>query len=437
LKRLFFLFAAILSVLLPLASCAAPSPPLLPPTNGRGEPVPAVSAEELRGVWLSYVELTQAAGTGRRQFRARYDKLFAQMESFGLNAVFVQVRPFSDALYPSGLFPWSAILTGKQGEDPGYDPLGLLLALAKDHGLALHAWLNPFRIATRADWGRLSEDHPARKHKTDGWVRGAEGGLYWNPALPEVHALIYAGLRELLKDYKVAGVHIDDYFYPTADAGFDAAQFGAYRKQGGGLALEDWRRELVSQFVAGFYREAKNARPDVIVSVSPGGNPDRNRALLFADTERWLAEPGFADWIIPQLYFGFSHEKLPFEATARHWAELPRDKTVRLLAGLAAYKAGTEDTFAGDGAAEWQTGGDILARQLALCRSLPGYDGFALYSAGMFETTVSKIVNSERENLQQEVNSKERNAFCAKKEKNNVVVLALMWYYVERSGYKK
>ena len=62
-----------------------------------------------------------------------------------MNAVFFQVRAESDAFYPAALEPWSRFLTGKQGRDPGWDPLAFAIEEGHKRGIEIHAWMNPYR----------------------------------------------------------------------------------------------------------------------------------------------------------------------------------------------------------------------------------------------------------------------------------------------------
>ena len=368
-------------------------------------PQPAAAPPEIRALWLSYFDLSlPPGGISEQAYREKYGALFDEIAAFGINTLFVHVRPFSDAIYPSEIYPWSEILTGTQGKNPGYDPLGILCELAGEHGLQIHAWLNPFRIMPdHRDLSRLAGDNPALPHieVKDGWVQQTDGRHYWNPAVPETHALVYDGVRELLAKYPLAGIHIDDYFYPTQDARFDAAQYGAYQAQGGALSLAEWRRELISQFVSGLYRTVHAAQPEAVLSVSPTADIEKNHDAYYADAARWMREPGFADWMIPQVYYGFEHAKLPFEATAHAWAQLPRHAELRLLCGLAAYKAGKDDQYAGaDARGEWQAHSGVLARQFAFTRAEANYSGAAFYSCeGLFGSGLSEIAQTERSNL--------------------------------------
>ena len=397
-----------LFLILSLTGCiiAPPAAPANPTISTTTAPQAAPGPAEIRALWLSYFDLMlPSGGISEENYRGKYKALFDEVAQYGFNTLFVHIRPFTDAIYPSAIYPWSEILTGTQGKDPGYDPLGILCELAEERGLALHAWLNPFRITPdHRDLSKLAKGNPALPHieANDGWVRRANGRYYWNPAMPEAHALVYEGVRELLENYPLAGIHIDDYFYPTQEAGFDQAQYEAYRSRGGAMPLDEWRREMVSQFVAGLYRAVKRARPGVVLSVSPTANMAKNHGEYYADAARWMREPGFADWMVPQLYYGFEHAKLPFGATARAWADLPRHEGLRLVFGLAAYKAGQDDELAGEAArGEWQAHGDILARQIILTRGLDGTGGVALYSCtGLFGPDLTDIAQKEKANLQ-------------------------------------
>jgi len=379
---------------------ARPQAPSSAPTHTSAPTrAPAAPAGgEIRAVWMSFYELMLPEGMTSGAFARKFEALFKQCEALGLNTVFIHARPFSDAIYPSEHYPWSEVLTGRQGMDPGYDPLRVLCELAAAHGLSVHAWINPFRAARTADITRLSAGSPTLRHlnQNDGWVRKAAGQFFWNPAVPETYALIYDGVRELLRNYDIAGIHIDDYFYPTTDKEFDRAQYELYRGAGGALSQDDWRRDLIDTFVRGLYNAVKGADPAAVFSVSPAGDIQKNYDQLYADAALWAGESGYCDWMIPQLYYGFEHQYAPFEKLAGEWARLPRHAGCKLVFGLAAYKTGQEDEFAGGGRLEWTRQNDILARQTRFGRALDA-DGFALYS-------ITNIARAEHQNLQNLLN---------------------------------
>lgn len=351
---------------------------------------PVVQEGEMRAVWISYYEL-DGRGKTADQFADMIGDMFDRIKGMGLNAVVVHVRANSDAFYPSSYFPWSEYAAGQQGQNPGYDPLAILIDAAHDRGLAFHAWLNPYRVSNKTDDPmELAENNPARVYLTDGdpsndsWAIPWDGGMYYNPGVVEMQKLILDGVREILDNYDVDGIHFDDYFYPTSDPAFDAATYGAYAEKAGNnaLSLGDWRRANVNSLMQAVYRLADSR--GVPFGISPSAHisddgSDRNYQELYADIALWMREGGYAHYITPQLYFGFQYPKADFrfDNLLNQWLSLPRAEGVRLYVGLAAYKIGAEDA----GSTEWQESEDILSRQLSLLRQAET-DGFMLYSYG-------------------------------------------------------
>lgn len=346
---------------------------------------PYTAAGEMRAVWVNYNELSMRASGGgdAAQFQKKAEEMTSTLAKAGMNTVIVHVRAFCDAFYPSDLFPWTAYLTGVQGQAVRYDPLQIFIDCAKAHGLSVQAWINPYRVLLSADWSELADNNPAKQwylaKKTENLLLTGDG-IYLNPASDEAQALIINGVREILRKYDVDAIHMDDYFYPTTDFSVDSASYAAYTEAGGKLPQDAWRRENVSAFVSSLYAAIKAIDPAVQLVISPAGDIQKNYDNLCADIPRWASEAGYVDVLIPQLYYGFQNESKPFTKTAEEWASLDFAEDVRLCFGLAAYKSGKEDAYAGSGRTEWQTHTDILARQLTVCRQLPHYGGFALYT---------------------------------------------------------
>jgi len=130
------------------------------------------------------------------------------------------------------------------------------------------------------------------------------------------------------------------------------------------------------------------------LSISPSGNIEYNYEFLYADVKTWLQEEGYCDWIIPQIYFGFENETNPFEKCAEQWYELKTNDRVKLIAGLALYKANEKDEFAGSGINEWTENDDIIKRETEFCKQL-GYDGVSLYSYGYINEKNPEWQNSK------------------------------------------
>ena len=346
--------------------------------------------QEVRGVWIFYRELSMEdqGGGDAKSFDNKISAIYDNCINSGINTVFVHVRAFADSFYPSKIFPWSKYLTGEQGKPVDYDPLKIMIEQAHKRGLSFHAWINPFRVQLDSeDEKKLCDDNPAKKLLKDKSrsVCKTAGGIYFNPADLSAQKLILDGIREIVSGYDVDGIHIDDYFYPSADETIDKNEYESYCKNGGKLPLALWRRECVSSFVSSMYSSVKSIKKDVIVSISPAGNIDNNMNTLFADVKAWCSNEGFCDWIIPQIYFGFENKTLPFKKAADDWSRITDTSKVTLLAGLAAYKAA-------DAEGEWSDA-DILMRQTQYLKSCGNYGGFCCFS-------YSSIVSDNfRENL--------------------------------------
>lgn len=376
-----------------------------PPQETPATPPTVSASEEVRAVWVNYNELSMKSLGGGTQtdFQNKSEEMCRNIRESGMNTVIVHVRPFCDAFYASELFPWSVYLTGTQGQGVDYDPLGIFLAAAKAQNLSVQAWINPYRVLLSAEWEKLSDNNPAKQWYEAGKTENlllAEDGIYLNPSSVEAQTLIINGVREILQKYDIDAIHMDDYFYPTNDPSVDAASYASYQQAGGRLSQDDWRRENVSMFVSALYAAIKAQNPQTQLVISPGGDIARNRDRLYADVERWAREPGFLDVLMPQLYYGFENAAKPFEKTAAEWANLRFAPNVSLCFGLAAYKCGKEDVHAGTGALEWTQQEDILARQLKLCRTLPHYGGFALYTySSIYMSDSAEIMKKEWKNF--------------------------------------
>lgn len=357
----------------------------------RGETVPAATpaptataeptaAAPYRAVWVSYLEWQQMDFSTPETFSGDIAVILDNIRNLGATVVLAQVRPFGDALYPSSYYPFSHLCTGQQGRDPGYDPLALLVQAAHDRGLALEAWVNPYRIQAGLT-PALCDASPAKLHPD--WVKYTDTGAYLDPANTAVRQYIADAVGELCANYDVDGIHFDDYFYPTTDPAFDAADYAA---SGTALTRDDWRRENVNALVELCHATAR--RYGVRFGVAPVGDPEQNYALQYSDAARWLRQ-GTVDYLMPQLYWGQEYVKdgdtsHSLARLAGAWAALPRAAGVRLYAGLGAYRIGAGD--GSDEGSEWVSG-RALADQLNLLDRL-GVQGAGLYRyASLFDAS--------------------------------------------------
>ncbi len=385
------------------------------PASSKPDAAPAVeqvdytpaksNVDEVRGIWISYLDFySLAKDQNRSGFDANINSAFKAISGYGLNTVFVQVRPFGDAMYDSEIFPWSYVLTGHEGENPGYDPLEIMVSTAKKYGLRIEAWINPYRVLAIGSTRELSSSNPAVQAIRQGkdTAISYNGGIFYNPASKTARSLITQGVVELVENYDIDGIHFDDYFYPTTDMAFDAVYYRDYCSAGGSLSQADWRRENVNALVRQVYAAVKNANSSVLFGISPQARMDNNYNGQFADVEKWLSNSGYVDYICPQIYYGFENDSVPYSSSLSLWNKMCRGSGVALYVGLAVYKCGVSDKWAGSGANEWISGTTMMRDMVDEAREASSYEGFLLYRYDSLfnpDSAVSAHISKERANL--------------------------------------
>jgi uncharacterized lipoprotein YddW (UPF0748 family) len=337
-----------------------------------------VARPELRGVWIATVN--NIDWPSRRDLtvdeqKAELIRIFDRAAALELNAVFLQVRPMADAIYPATGSPWSEYLTGTMGKapEPAYDPLAFAIEEAHARGLALHAWFNPFRARHPTSSSALAAGHLAARRPQ--LVRPYGKYLWLDPGDAEARDEVLAAVLDVVRRYAVDGVHLDDYFYPYPEDGTpfpDDATWQRYRANGGRLSRDDWRRKNINDFVQALYRSVKTLRPDVQVGISPFGiwrprHPRQIRgfdayAQLYADSRLWLRN-GWVDYLAPQLYWPIDRREQSFPVLLRWWMRQDR-RNRGVVAGLFASKWSAAE----------------IERQIALTRRAKAR-GFILFSA--------------------------------------------------------
>ena len=314
---------------------------------------PHTPKRDFRAYWIATVaniDWPSKPGLTKEQQQRELTDWLDLAQQQGHNAVILQVRPTADAFWPSRFEPWSAWLTGAQGQNPGWDPLKYAVKEAHARNLELHAWFNPFRIAMTEDPGTLIPSHPARQHPE--WTIPYGGKLYYNPGIPQVRQFCIDAIMDAVRRYDIDAVHFDDYFYPYPVAGqtfHDEAQFAQY---GGGKSLADWRRANINDLVIGLNKAIKRAKPWVQFGVSPFAIW-RNKATdplgsdtaagaqtyddLYADTRMWVLRE-IVDYIVPQVYWSIGWAAADYAKVTDWWAELTSHSRTHLYIGQATYK---------------------------------------------------------------------------------------------------
>lgn len=351
------------------------------------------SDEEMRGVWVSYMELSMENESSKTQkaFEDKFTEIAQKCRESGFNTLIVQVRPFCDALYKSSYFPWSHILTGTQGENPQYDALQIMCDICKENNLKIHAWINPYRVSSNETPKKLSDNNPYIKNSEIGIK--TDNGIFLDPSNETAQQLISDGVKEIAENYDVDGIQFDDYFYPTEDESFDKKQYEAYIEKYGkenSMSLDNWRMQNVNTLICKVYRTIKSVDSSVEFGISPQGNIGNNDGL-YADVKSWCTCKGFADYICPQIYFSLENPALTFEDCLDSWTSLDFDENVKLYVGLGGYKAGNGEYDE----KTWLLSDSILADEYDILRNNKSVRGFMLYSYSCLEDdTAKKEINN-------------------------------------------
>lgn len=343
----------------------------------------------MRGMWIATVENIDWPSAPGLDEATQKQELLAYFDSAvdrKLNTVIFQVRPTADALWPSPHEPWSKVLTGTQGQDPGWDPLAFAVEEAHSRGLELHAWFNPYRISNSDDPDQLIPEHPARRNPH--WAVPYGGKLYYNPGLPEVREFVLDAMYDAVERYEIDGVHWDDYFYPYPVDGESFNDDDAFAEHGGDFeSKEDWRRHNSDLLVQGM--RDRLAETSVPFGVSPFGvwrnqetDPEGSETTagvqtyddLFADTRKWVRE-GWIDYVVPQLYWNMGFPAADYSKLVPWWSETVKGTDVALYIGEGLYKIADPEQ-----PEEWHDPAEV-SRHLTFCRDYPEVTGHVYYSA--------------------------------------------------------
>lgn len=388
----------LMAVLLAVSGCSKkPEPEKISPP-----------ASSMRGVWLATalgldwppatsLKTQNAEERIRLQQQGLTDAL-DDMVKTGINTVFFQVKPDGTALWRSDILPWSNVLTGVVGKNPGYDPLAFMLREAHKRGIKVHAWLNPYRVSMDAKpqtadvLNHTLMSSPASVYALHpDWIRTAGDRFVLDPGLPEVRNWITSIVEEIVKNYDVDGIQFDDYFYyETPQSPLDDER--TYREYGKGFSDKaSWRRNNTLLLIKQVSSTIKAMKPNIAFGVSPAG-VWRNKAddpqgsatkaggpshdTAYADTRQWV-KLGLLDYIAPQLYWPFDREIVRYDVLANWWSDVVKNTPVRLYLGVALYKVGTPSAKE----PAWSIDGGVpeLKRQLDLNDTLPEVGGTILF----------------------------------------------------------
>jgi uncharacterized lipoprotein YddW (UPF0748 family) len=351
--------------------------------------------DKMKAMWISQFDFgsiycNHSSQASESSFRSYVELAFDNLVSMDFNTVIVQVRPNADSFYPSAYYPWSHYILGSYGKVADYDPLEIMIEEAHERKLSFQAWINPMRGMSPANLEKIQGNYPMAKWKADeknksDYIYEYNKLCYINIAYEEVRQLIIDGAAEIVRNYDVDGVHMDDYFYFGKEVNFDLNAFNKAKRKDALLTLQKFRYNNLNTLVSGIYSAIKEENKNVLFGISPAGNLDKMDDTYYADVETWLSQDGYVDYIMPQIYFGMEHGSWSFTYTYERWTEITTNPNIKFMPGITFLKAidganGIGDEYAGSGRNEWIENKDVMKRCLEYAVKQPNFDGFALFS---------------------------------------------------------
>ncbi len=364
---------------------------------------------DINGVWIASVfniNFPSNTDLDKAQIQSELDKIVETTKSAGLSTIFFQVRPESDALYDSEIYPVSKYMS-TDGELT-LDALEYIINAAHKENISVHAWINPVRVTSKSgvETKDLADGNPAKEHP-EYVVKYGDGKLYYDLGIPEVRELICQGVKEIVQSYAVDGIVFDDYFYPypvrytdeeTGETlAYEFEDRHTYKKYNEeGLDIEAWRRSNVNKLVESVYKTVKQEDISCIFGVSPFGiwkngyggesgsltTGTQSYSELYCDTLAWI-DGGYVDYIAPQLYWTNETKSAPFDHLCDWWQERVSGTRVRLLISHGAYRYEND----------WESPSGIMTDQVKYAAEKNNYKGSLFYGYGAIKNNINELLD--------------------------------------------
>lgn len=331
-----------------------------------------VEKEELRGVFISYIELSQLKGKEEKEAKKDINQMIDNIKNLKLNTIILQVRSATDAIYFSDIYPFSSYISKEEGQRT-FDMLDYFLTKAHEKNISLIAWINPYRIRTTEDISSITKYSPAYSYLDTDTIF-IKNGIFWNPSKEKVKELIVEGVKEVLS-YPIDGILFDDYFYP--DDEIDQKDYEEYAKENPNITKKEYHLQVINEMVKEVHELCK--KKNIPFGISPDGNMENNYEKHYADIKTWLNSSEYIDFLMPQIYYGFYNSTKAYVKVIKEWDELFQNNEIPFYIALAFYKVGKEDIYAKAGQREWLENDNIIMREVILSRNLDHYQGFSLF----------------------------------------------------------
>lgn len=276
------------------------------------------------------------------------------------NVVFQKVRSEGEVYYSSMLDPRAARI-----ESTFADPLRFFInqchSVVEEDNVGVVAWISVFpaysgKIDSTPPPGSIAQQHPDWLSRDINGDAMDNENMYWlDPGHPEVHGHILKIVLEIVTNYDVDGILLDDFRYPDIGInwGYNPGSLDLFRRQTGILdnplphdpRWVEWRRKQVTSLMEKIYRAVKSVKPSVNIYVGGiawGKAPDdmagfsksRAYSLVMQDWAGWL-DRNLLDGVVIHNYKQYPQQENEFIS----WLEfsvnnLPKKKVISGIGGF-------------------------------------------------------------------------------------------------------
>ncbi len=271
-----------------------------------------VEIAEVRGVWLTNVD------SDILHSRAQIEAGLQRLKNLGFNTIYPVVWQRGFTLYPSKVaqdFIGFSVM-----ETPNFfqnrDMLTEVIEIAKPLKLRVIPWFE-YGLMTPPN-SPLAQNHPnlltldikqnlIRLKSHDSNKRDIQAWL--NPCQPKVQQFMVDLIAEIVENYEIDGIQLDDHFGFPVEMGYDLFTQNLYKTE---QSVKDvpanhqdpkwvsWATIKTTELLEKIFHAVKSKRSDCLVSISP--NPlDFAKKYYLADWESWVKQ-GLGEEIVLQVY---------------------------------------------------------------------------------------------------------------------------------------
>jgi uncharacterized lipoprotein YddW (UPF0748 family) len=297
--------------------------------------------EELFSIYGATIESRVIDGRGmwHRPYERNLNEVITtlqEMKDMGMNMLYVETFWLGRLIYDSSV-PGTYQHSFTLGDGYGEYGSNLLLAFVeegKKMGIEVHAWVENFFVgygtsyldspilASKPEWASINFNYTIPQ-------RSEVNYLFMDPANPETRRYLKDIYAEIASTMDVATIHLDYIRYPVAknttqtnpvnnlDTGYSdyaEAEFkNIYGYTGDVRTLvttnvtaaaqwKEYKKNIISDFVAGVYYTVKHVNPNVGLSTAIFGNVESAINEKMQDWASW-AEDGLIEIITPMSYY--------------------------------------------------------------------------------------------------------------------------------------